>query len=239
MNGLEIFPDARALIHAAADTFVALAADSIAAHGRFSVGLCGGSTPRPLYELLAADPFAPRIDWANVHVFWGDERNVPPDDVASNYRMARETLLERVPLPAGNIRRAQGELPPAQAAAAYEQALRDYFGGAPRFDLMLQGMGDDGHTASLFPNTPALREQTRWVVENHVEKLDSWRITLTVPVINAAAHVVFLVAGSSKAPALRAVLRGPSLPDTYPAQMIQPLAGELVWMVDAQAAALL
>ena len=239
MSKIRIFPDSRALIHAAAEAFVTLAAESITTHGRFSVGLCGGSTPRPLYELLAADSLAPRIEWANVHIFWGDERCVPPDDAASNYRMARETLLDHVPLPDQNIHRIQGELPPAQAAATYEQVLRDFFNGSPRFDLLLQGMGDDGHTASLFPGTRALREQTRWAVENYVEKLDSWRITLTVPAINNAAHVIVLVDGKNKAPALRAVLRGPSLPETYPAQLIQPSAGDVVWMVDAQAASLL
>ncbi len=240
MSIIKIFPDPPALAHAAAETVTALAAEAVAARGRFSIGLSGGSTPRPLYELLAGEPFAPRIEWSNVHVFWGDERCVPPDDEDSNYRMTREALLDHVPLPLQNIHRVQGELPPPQAATAYEQDLHQFFSEPrPRFDLLLQGMGGDGHTASLFPGTQALHEQQRWAVENYVQKLDSWRVTLTACAINAAAHVIFLVDGTPKAEALRAVLRGLYMPETYPSQLVQPSDGDVVWMVDSQAAALL
>jgi 6-phosphogluconolactonase len=241
MDNVKVVPDAAALAQTTAEFIVTLAADAIRARGHFSIGLSGGSTPRRLFELLATDDFAPRIDWANVHIFWGDERCVPPDHPDSNYQMAQVTLLAHVPLPEGNIHRMQGEIDPAQAAARYEADLRDFFGTErlPRFDLLLQGMGDDGHTASLFPGTAALSERDRWVVANHVQKLDAWRITLTVPVINAAAHVVFLVSGSSKAETVRAVLQGPHQPNTLPSQYIQPHDGQLLWMVDAAAAALL
>jgi 6-phosphogluconolactonase len=238
---VDIFPDADALARAAAERIVALSAEAVAARERFSVGLSGGSTPRALFRLLVTEEFAPRIDWPRVHVFWGDERCVPPDHPDSNYRMTRETLLDHVPLPEDNICRIRGEIDPQQAAAEYEQVLRVFFSNAdtPRFDLLLQGMGDDGHTASLFPGTRALYERTRWVIENYVPKLEMWRITLTAGAINAAAHVWFLVAGQNKAATLRAVLNGPRHPEKYPAQLIQPTDGELVWMADAAAAALL
>jgi 6-phosphogluconolactonase len=203
------------------------------------MGLSGGSTPRALFRLLANPDFAPRIDWSRVHIFWGDERCVPPDHQDSNYGMARETLLDHVPLPEDNICRIRGEIDPQQAAAEYEQVLRIFFSNAdtPRFDLLLQGMGDDGHTASLFAGTQALYERTRWVIENYVPKLEMWRITLTVGAINAAAHVIFLVTGQNKAATLREVLNGPHQPEYYPSQLVQPADGELIWMADAAAAA--
>lgn len=240
-GNVEIFPDTRGLARASAESIVTLSSEAIAAWGRFSIGLSGGSTPRTLFQLLASDDFASRIDWGNMYIFWGDERCVPPDHADSNYHMTRETLLDHVPLPEDNIYRMQGERDPAEAAAAYEETLRAFFGSdaLPRFDLLLQGMGDDGHTASLFPGTAALRERERWVVANYVEKLDSWRITLTVPMINAAANVIFLVAGENKAEALRAVLQGPRQPELYPSQFVQPENGRLRWLVDAAAAQLL
>jgi 6-phosphogluconolactonase len=247
MSDVQIYPDSAALARAAAERIVSLAGDAIGVRGRFSMGLSGGSTPRALYTLLASKEVAPRIDWAQVHVFWGDERCVPPDDSESNYRMARETLLDHVPLSESNVHRMRGEIDPGQAAADYEQVLRSFFRRSagpknlaqPRFDLLLLGMGDDGHTASLFPGTAALHERTRWVVENHVEKLDAWRITLTAPVINAAATVIFLVSGEAKAATLRAVLKGPHQPEKYPSQLVRPEHGDLIWMVDTGAAALL
>jgi 6-phosphogluconolactonase len=237
-----IYPDQAALSRAAAERIVQLAAGLIATQGQFSISLSGGSTPRLLFELLATGEFSSRLDWAKVHVFWGDERTVPPDHVDSNYRMARETLLDHVDLPERNINRIQGEIKPEQAAAEYEQVLRVFFGQDarwPRFDLLLLGMGNDGHTASLFPHTDALYEKTRWVRANYVPKLEDWRITLTVPAINAAAQVWFLVAGEGKARTLRSVLHGSHQPMTFPAQMIQPDNGELIWWLDEAAAALL
>jgi len=239
---VNIYSDQATLSRAVAERVVQLSTGLIAAQGQFSIGLSGGSTPRLLFELLATGEFSSRLDWANIYVFWGDERTVPPDHPDSNYRMAGEALLDHVALPEANIHRIQGEIDPMQAAAEYEQVLRIFFGQAaklPRFDLLLLGMGDDGHTASLFPGTNALYEKTRWVRANYVPKLEDWRITLTAPAINAAAQVWFLIAGESKAHTLRDVLRGPHQPRVYPAQMIQPDNGELIWWVDAAAGALL
>ena len=240
MAGPSVFPDLNALVASAAEQVVTIAGAAIAARGRFAIGLSGGSTPRPLYELLASPAFASRIDWPNVHVFWGDERCVPPDHPDSNYRMARETLLDHVPLPPDNIHRMAGELDPAAAAADYESHLRAFFAGdgeaGPRFDLLLLGMGDDAHTASLFPGTAALGETERWVAANYVEKLDAWRLTLTPPALNAAAEIMVLVSGASKADAFHAVLSGPTDPDKYPAQVLNPDNGRLRWLVDSEAA---
>jgi 6-phosphogluconolactonase len=174
-----------------------------------------------------------------VHVFFGDERCVPPDDPRSNYRMAHEALLDLVPLPQANVHRMRGEDDPALAASAYELDVQRLFRSVatPRFDLICLGMGDNGHTASLFPGTAALREQARWVLPQYVEVMHSWRLTLTVPLINAARHVVFLVEGAAKAETLWRVLQGPFESDVLPAQLIQPIDGQLHWVVDASAAA--
>ncbi|MBI5957627.1 MAG: 6-phosphogluconolactonase [Chloroflexi bacterium] len=244
MAEISVYPDPAALTRRAAEMITALAAEIVPVQGRFSMGLSGGSTPRALFTLLASDDYAQRIPWSGVHVFWGDERCVPPDHTESNYRMAREALLDHVPIPAENIHRVRAELSPAEAAQDYEQTLRSFFAAEsdqtpPRFDLLLLGMGDDGHTASLFPHTAALHEHTRWVIENRVEKLNTWRITLTVSAINAAAQVLFLVIGSSKATVLRDVLHGPYQPGHYPSQRIGPINGRLIWLLDAAAAALL
>jgi len=237
-----VYPDADHLARAAAEYFVALAAEAIAARGQFTVALSGGSTPRATYTLLASDEFAGRADWSHVHVFWGDERCVPPDHPNSNYRLAREALLDKVPIPAENIHRIRGEINPEETADDYEHTLRAFFarhpeGPKPRFDLILLGMGQDGHTASLFPCTTALREQTRWVVAHYVDKLRAWRVTLTPVVINAAAQVTFIVAGVGKAERLREVLTGPYRPDTLPAQIVRPTNGRLLWLTDEEAVA--
>lgn len=233
---ISIYPNAASLAQTAAEQIVTLAAEVIHTHKRFSIGLSGGSTPHALYALLAAPEFSRRIDWQNVHVFWGDERCVPPDHPDSNYRMARETLLDHVSIPASHVYRIHGEIEPPQAAADYEQTLRAFFGqdATPRFDLLLLGMGDDGHTASLFPGTAALNEDRRWVVENHVAKLNTWRITLTPVVLNAADQVWFLVAGENKAATLNSVLNGPYQPEKYPSQLVR--AHHLHWMIDSAAA---
>jgi 6-phosphogluconolactonase len=236
MNELRVHPDAAGLARAAAEHFVTLATAAIAAHGQFVVALSGGSTPRATYTLLANDELAARVDWPRVRVFWGDERCVPPDHAGSNYRMARETLLDHVPLPTRNVHRIQGELPPDQAATAYQAELEAVLGAGGQFDLILLGMGEDGHTASLFPSTVALHEQTRWVVAQYVDKLSAWRVTLTPVAINAAAHVTFLVSGVGKAERLREVLDGPHQPDVLPAQIVRPTDGRLLWLVDAAAA---
>ena len=236
-----IFPDQDSLTEAAAELVVTIAQAAIASRERFSIGLSGGSTPRPLYELLASPAFARQIDWLNVHVFWGDERCVPPDHPDSNYRMARETLLDRVPLLPDNIHRMPGERDPEAGAAAYDAHLRIFFAAdgeaAPRFDLLLLGMGSDAHTASLFPGTAALAETDRWVAANYVEKLAAWRLTLTPTALNAAAEIMVLVSGAEKASALDAVLNGPTDIDQYPAQVLRPESGRLRWLIDRAAAA--
>lgn len=227
-----------AVTAATADALVDAAATAIAARGRFLLVLSGGSTPKALYELLATPAYAARIDWTRVHVFWGDERCVPPDDRSSNYRMAREALLDRVPISPQAIHRMRGEDPPEQAAAAYEADLRQVFGaGASRFDLVLLGMGDNGHTASLFPGLTAVRERARWVVAEYVGEVDMWRLTMTPPALNAAVRVMFVVVGADKASMLSRVLEGPRDVELLPAQAIVPTDGVLTWMVDAAAAA--
>jgi 6-phosphogluconolactonase len=239
VNDLRVFPDGAELARAVAEEFSRRASETIRARERFSVALSGGSTPRRLFTLLAdpAEPFRDRIDWRAVHFFWGDERHVPPDHPESNYRRARETLLDPLSVPAQNIHRIRGEEPGAQhAAALYEEELRAFFSGAARFDLVLLGLGADAHTASLFPGTAAVRERERWVVAQWVEKLGAFRITLTPTVFNHAAALIFLVQGEEKAAALRAVLDGESDPDRWPAQVVRPQDGELLWLVDRAAA---
>ncbi len=229
---------------AAADEFARRADAAVGARGAFTVALSGGSTPRGLYEVLAGDgpaPFRQQVPWAHIHVFWGDERHVPPDHPESNYGTAREALLSRVPILPEHIHRIPAERPEAgQAAEEYARTLRAYFrladGQWPRFDLVLLGMGPDGHTASLFPGSPVLRERARLVCAPWVERLCAYRITLTPPVLNHAACVLFLVAGEDKADTLRAVLHGEFQPDRLPAQVVRPTHGELMWLVDQAAA---
>ena len=245
---LEVAGDEAALMEAAATTFVTAAQAAIAARGRFVTALSGGSTPRALFTLLATERFARSVDWSRVHVGFVDERAVPPDAEASNYRMTRETLLDRVPMPTSQVYRIRSEQPPLDAAAAYEQTLRtllDTPAGAPRlalgarFDLVFLGMGANGHTASFFPGLHAVRESERWVVAEFVAEVAMWRITLTPIVLNAAAEVVFLVSGVEKAAMLHRVLEGPVEPDALPAQIVAPEDGRLRWIVDANAATLL
>jgi len=233
-------------MHTAARLFVAAADAAIHASGRFIVALSGGSTPQRLYARLATEPYVSRVEWSRVHWFWGDERCVPPGDPASNYRMAREALLDRVPVTEADVHRIRGEDNPVEAAAGYERTLRETLAtpaGAPRgtpgarFDLVLLGMGGNGHTASLFPGSAAVRERNRWVMAEYVSAASMWRVTLTPVLINAAAEAVFLVAGRDKAAMLHRVLEGPYDPDALPAQVIAPLDGRLRWLVDAAAAA--
>jgi 6-phosphogluconolactonase len=229
---------------AAARLFTARAAQAVSLRGRFTAALSGGKTPVELYMMLAKAPFVTEIPWARAHLFWVDERCVPPDHEDSNYRMVRERLLDHVPIPPANVHRMQGEMDPVEAAARYEEGMRQFFtsskssGGAfPVFDLVLLGLGADGHTASLFPGTRAIRESARWVIGHYVDAQKGWRITLTPPVINAARTVVFIVAGTGKSPVLRDILEGPFLPDVLPAQIVRPEAGELLWMLDRDSAA--
>ncbi len=224
------------LAEAAARDFARRAGEAIDERGRFAVALAGGSTPKATYETLARD-YAGEVDWGRVHVFFGDERAVPPSHEDSNYRMAKDALLDHVSV--GSVHRMRGELPPEEAAASYEEELRSFFGEVtPRFDLILLGIGGDGHTASLFPGTAALEVADRLTVANPVLKLETTRITLTAPAINAARAVVFLVAGEDKAEALREILEGDADPRPYPAKLVRP-DGDLAWMVDRTAARLL
>jgi 6-phosphogluconolactonase len=221
----------------AARWFVDTAEAAVAERGYFAVALAGGSTPEATYEALARD-YTDRPFWRNTHVFFGDERTVPPEDEDSNYRMAREALLDHVQV--ASVYRMKGDLTPEMAAAEYERDLQSFFGGvdAPVFDLIQLGIGGDGHTASLFPSTPALDILDRWVAANPVHKLDTDRLTLTVPVLNAARDVWFLVAGESKAEAVSEVLEGDASPNDYPSKLVRPEGGP-VWMLDRAAASLL
>jgi 6-phosphogluconolactonase len=232
-----VYSSSEELSAAAAREFAAKAEEAIEERGRFTVVLAGGSTPETMYGILARD-YMGRIDWSKVYVFFGDERSVPPHHEDSNLKMASEVLLDHVPV--ANVHRIRGELPPDEAAEAYEEELRKFFQteDGPRFNLILLGIGADGHTASLFPWTPALEVQDRWVVANPVPRLDTTRITLTIPVINAARAVIFLVEGQDKAEAVREILEGDADPRAYPAKLIQPPGGP-EWMLDQSAASLL
>lgn len=242
---IRIVANSEELSRVAATEFVNQAKEAVQAKGTFTVALSGGSTPKSLYTLLADDAaLRVVVPWDKVHFFWGDERHVPPDHPDSNYRMAHEALLSKVSVPPTNVHRIKSEHPEASRAAdEYDQMLREFFGLAaeqfPQFNLVLLGMGPDGHTASLFPGTEALREQTHLVVANRVEKFDTYRITLTPPVLNSAAAIIFLVSGEEKAETLQAVLQGEKQPERFPAQLISPTHGTLLWLVDRPAARLL
>jgi 6-phosphogluconolactonase len=237
MTAIRVLPDSTALADAAARQIVEWAQAAIDARGAFSVALSGGSTPRELHLRLSRPPLKDQLDWARVHIFFGDERCVAPDDPQSNYRMARETLLDQLPIPAGHVHRMKGEMPPDEAAAQYEREMKAFFGDdPPRLDVILLGMGDNGHTASLFPGLTAVHENERWVMAEYVAEVGMWRITLTPVVINLGREVVFLVSGGGKASMLRQVLQGPFAPDERPAQIVRPTPGEVMWLVDAAAA---
>jgi 6-phosphogluconolactonase len=232
---MKTYPDAAGVIQAAADLFLSLVTNTISALRRFSVSLSGGTTPRALYQLLAQPTYRDRIDWAQVDFFWGDERCVPPDHPDSDFGMARAALLDHLPkYKQPRVFRLKGEADPQTAADEYEGLLREYFGNQAliSFDLLLLGLGEDAHTASLFPGTDAIHEQQRWVVGHYVPKLSAYRLTLTPPILNRANQTVFLVTGANKRPALEHVLSGPYQPDLYPAQVIQPMNGKIVYLTD-------
>jgi 6-phosphogluconolactonase len=232
MDDLRVFADAQTLAEAAADLIVDRARCAIEKRGWFHFALAGGSTPEPLYRLLTQPPYRSRIDWSRVHIFWGDERCVPPDHVKSNYRMAQESLLAHVPIPNEQIHRIMGELPPGDAAAAYRVTLRTVLGPDLGLDLILLGMGTDGHTASLFPGSSAMNIQDETAVAVHAPGQEiPWRVTLTLPTLNRARAVLFLVTGGDKADTLARVQAG----DTLPAGRVQPDAGAVMWLVDRMA----
>jgi 6-phosphogluconolactonase len=233
---LRVFADLDELSLRAAESAVVVIHNAVQERGTCSVALSGGNTPPAIYALLASR-FREEIPWASVHVFWGDERYVPPDDSRSNYRMAKETLLDRVPCPAANIHPMPTHFPTVDAAARdYETTLRSYFSTTwPRFDLVFLGLGPDGHTASLFPGSPALDERSRWVLPVLDPPAPPMRLTLTLPVLSQSAHTYFLVSGSGKAKALHAAIAGTADPHVCPAGGVRPAAG-LLWWVDKDAA---
>jgi len=245
---IQILPTSADLFQATAEEFICVGERAITARNRFTVALSGGSTPRSLYSLLA-DKFA-TFDWPHTYLFFGDERHVPPDNPDSNYRMVSESLLSKIRTPVENVFRVKGENPDAQAAAVdYQAELRTFFtlspGEFPRFDLILLGLGADGHTASLFPGSEGLKEQSRLVIANWAEKLKTFRISFTFPVLNSAAEVIFLVSGPDKADIAQQVLEGDPLAHSilesrnaprYPAQQVNPENGKLLWMLDELAA---
>ena len=237
--------DPAALARRAAHHLVEMASEAAEANGRARIAISGGSTPKAAFQLLADpnEPFRKHMPWEDVELFWVDERTVPPDHPDSNYRMTREALLDHVPLHPQQVHRMEGELQPEVAAARYESELRNTFrlegAETPRFDLISLGMGDDGHTASLFPHTAAIHEMSRLVTANQVPQKDTWRITLTWPVINQARSVFFLIAGTDKASVLHEVFTGPRDPERLPSQLIWPSSGILTLFLDKAAAALL
>lgn len=237
-----LFSDADTLARAAAIQLLELSQAAVAERGVFTLALSGGSTPKKLYAMLATEPAFAAFPWAQTHLYFGDERHVPPDDADSNFRMVKESLMSSGRVPAANVHRVFAELgSAAQAAAEYEAGMRREFlddarlDGFPRFDVVLLGMGPDGHTASLFPGSAALEEKTAWVAANWVEKFKTDRITFTFPVLDAARVILLLVAGADKAPMIRQVLG--DAPGTYPVERVQPVDGVKVWMLDHAAAA--
>ncbi len=245
MNKREIIisQDSVELCRQAADKFVGLARHAIIQRDRFAVALSGGSTPRGLYALLATPEYRGQVSWARVHLFWGDERCVPPDHEDSNFRMVRHALLSQIDIPANNVHRMAGEKDGRLAAAEYEQELKAFFhlakGKLPRFDLIFLGLGEDGHTASLFPGTPALIQTEHLVTHTEIEKLNARRLTLTFPVLNGAAEIVFLVAGASKKNIVAKVLEANSSAANFPAAQIQPCDGRVTWFISRDAASAL
>lgn len=249
---IKTYADLERLSFGATEKFIRIGNAAIGANGRFTIALAGGSTPKSLYRLLASEPFKNQIDWKKVFFFFGDERNVSPDDEASNFRMANENLFAPLRIAGGNIFRWETERRDAEITAFnYEYTLRKFFDAAeitvanfddfdlPRFDLILLGIGADGHTASLFPFTEALNETKRIAVANRVEKLNTTRLTVTFPVINSAANVIFLVSGAEKSETVKEILQGEAQPERFPAQSVRPETGNLFWLLDEKAAALL
>jgi 6-phosphogluconolactonase len=235
---VEVLSDLEALSHRAASIFVSTSRNSIATKKRFAVAISGGSTPRRLYALLGSEVYRDQVDWQRVHFFWADERCVPKEDEASNFRIAFDTLLSKVALPDKNIHRIKGEEAPDQAAMDYEEEIRRFFGGSgwPGFDLILLGVGEEGHTASLFPGSKSLEETARLAVPVYLEKPGKNRITLSLPVLNHANQILFLVAGLSKADVLSEILGEKEKRKLLPAGLINPLRGSMIWLIDREAA---
>jgi 6-phosphogluconolactonase len=239
---VRILPDGAAIARRAAELIVGAAKAAVREKDVFAISLAGGSTPKTLYGLLATDPaFKSQMPWDKTQFFFGDERHVPPDDSESNYRMANESMLSKVSLKPDQVHRIKGEYEDAEKAALeYEQTLRSYFklsaGQLPRFDVLLLGMGEEGHTLSLFPGTKALHDNGRLVMSNWIGKLYTKRVTITAPIANNSGLAIFMITKADKALALKGVLEGPSEPEQVPSQLIQPKNGKLLWLVDTTAA---
>ena len=234
---IQIYNNTDEINIAAADLFITAAQKAIAEKDKFTVVLTGGSSPAGVYKLLASDDYKNKIDWSKVFVFWGDERWVPLNDDLSNAKMSYAALLSHVPIPAENIfEMYKDNVTPEDYAAAYEQSIRTVLGDEGKFDLILLGMGDDGHTASLFPGQAVLEEQNKWVDAYYLEPQKMFRITLTAPLINKAEKIIVIAFGEKKAPALKEVTTGEYNPKTYPMQLIKPVSGELLFLVDKSAA---
>jgi len=233
---LWIYDDPEKLAEAAAGLIVKHAQQAVNAKGKFSFVLSGGSTPIKTYERLASAPYRERFPWGYVDFFWGDERVVPSQDSRNNAHQAREHFLDHVPVSEEQIHAVPTHQTSAEAAIEYEAEIKKYFGAEePSFDMILLGLGENGHTASLFPDTPVLDEKERWVAEVYVAEQDLWRVTMTAPLINRAALVAFLLQGEQKAGIFRAVLEGPYKPRELPAQLIKPDPGEILWLADQAA----
>ncbi len=237
---IAIYPDIQTLNTEAAQFIVRLANEAIVSHGRFTIALSGGSTPKATYTLLGSEPYRSQIDWTRVEIFWSDERCVPPDDKESNYALAQQVLLSKIPIPTTQIHRMPADSPDLDAASqAYEREMQRTFStdGIPNLDLIQLGMGPEAHTTSLFPHQASLHEQQRLVIPVSVPKPPPLRLTFTPPLLNAAKHVLFLVTGNEKADAVKSVLEGEYEPDEYPAQIVKPTNGDVTWMLDNEAAA--
>jgi 6-phosphogluconolactonase len=236
-NKIKVFSNSKALTEAAVEAFVHLAAESIDERRQFTVALSGGSTPQPVYAALGLVETKERVDWEKVHLFWGDERHVPSEHSDSNFGMVQKALLRKIAIPDSNIHRVPAECGIHEAAAQYEKELREFFiDPCPRFDLVLLGMGEDGHTASLFPHSAGLYEEQRWFIANYAPKRETWRLTLTKNAINAARNILVLVSGASKAKMVAEVIKGPLTPESKPIQYISPTDGDMLWLLDEKAA---
>jgi 6-phosphogluconolactonase len=233
---IRMYPDYESLSRAAAELFIQEAQGAIAARGGFTVALSGGKTPRRTYEILADNEHRERVDWRHVHIFWGDERCLPPNAPGTNEQMARQSFIDHVPVPEKQVYPIRCAASPEDAARDYHALLRTYFGSGPaRFDLVFLGLGQNGHTASLFPGRAVLNERSRWVAEIYIPQQDFHRVSITAPIINAAKTIIFLVSGKKKSWVLKDVLEGPHDPDRLPAQLIKPVNGTLLWLVDNDA----
>ena len=239
-RAIHVFDSKQQLVEACAEKILEIVTVATTERRRCSLALAGGSTPRDVYALLATEKYRRRVEWSKLFLFWGDERTVPPDHLDSNFRMASESLLSHIAIPPANIFRMKGEIVPSTAAIEYEKQLEIFFGEKiPQFDLILLGLGDDGHTASLFPGTNALDETQRWVISVFVPKFNTHRITLTLPVTNNSRQVMFIVSGRSKSQIVPGVLKSKQPTKELPATLVQPQNGKLDWMLDAEAGALL